>query len=63
MGVESHTGQSEPNANCALLAKSDRNRYDPVSALSSPSFFIAESASSNRWSGCGETAFNYVDPE
>lgn len=42
------TGQSEPNATNALESKSDLNKYDSLSALSLPSFLLAESASSNK---------------
>lgn len=46
------TGQSEPSANCPLPARREWNKYDPPFALSTPSFFLAASASSNKWSGC-----------
>lgn len=46
------TGQSEPNTSSALLYNSDLNRYDPFRALSNPSFFVADSKSSNSCSGC-----------
>lgn len=42
------TGQSEPNATNAFESKSDLNKYDSLSALSSPSFLPAELASSNK---------------